>query len=123
MPVSLVTMPNTYCTPLKKKQSLAKIYLFNLDLISTPQNVKEELEQATTEKENLLEMKGELLEVIGEPDKPEIERNVEDIDSVIKILNDTWIARQMSLNDSLKRVTNFQEELMVCFIPSSLFPL
>jgi hypothetical protein len=55
----------------------------------------------------------ELVGLIGEPDKPDIERNIEDIDALWKKLNDACKARQLALEVAEQRANCFQEELMV----------
>ena len=55
----------------------------------------------------------ELVDLIGEPDKPEVEKTVEDVDNTWTKLNDDWAERQNQLDDALRRAVNFQNELMV----------
>ena len=55
----------------------------------------------------------ELVDLIGEPDKPELEKTVEDVDSSWTKLNNDWAERQAKLDDALRQAMNFQDELMV----------
>lgn len=55
----------------------------------------------------------ELVGLIGEPDKPEVEKNVDDVDSNWLDVTSKWAARQKLLDDALRKATSFQEELMV----------
>jgi len=69
---------------------------------------------AHVESDNLHEAGEELVGLIGEPDKPEVERNVEDVDASLQGLGDSWMNRQKLLDEALQKATTFQEELMVC---------
>lgn len=55
----------------------------------------------------------ELVGLIGEPEKPEVEKNVEDADGAWKKLNTSWADRQKQLDEALRKATVFQDELMV----------
>jgi hypothetical protein len=55
----------------------------------------------------------ELVDLIGEPDKPELEKTVEDVDNTWTKLNNDCTERQSQLDDALRRAMNFQDELMV----------
>ena len=55
----------------------------------------------------------ELIGMIGEPDKPEVEKNVDDLDGNWHDVTSHWTARQKLLDDALNKATSFQEELMV----------
>ena len=55
----------------------------------------------------------DLVDLIGEPDKPEVEKTVEDVDNMWTKLNNDWAERQNQLDDALRRAVNFQDELMV----------
>jgi len=82
------------------------------------QCTKEDLELLSAEKDHLQEVSEELVGLIGEPDKPEVERSVEDMDVAFKALNDACAARQEALDNALKRATSFHDELTVnfCFL-------
>ena len=55
----------------------------------------------------------ELVGLIGEPDKPEVERSIEDVDTALQALNDACDTRQRALDDALRRATCFHDELGV----------
>lgn len=65
------------------------------------------------EKDTLQEVGEELIGLIGEPDKPEVERNIEDIDVQLKALSDACKARQLALESALLQASSFHEDLMV----------
>ena len=75
--------------------------------------MKEDLETLAPYKDNLQEVGEELLSLIGESDKPEVERSIEDVDLLWKALNDACMARLQSLEAALLQAGNFQEDLMV----------
>ena len=75
--------------------------------------MKEELDAAQPELDTVHEGGEELLQLIGESDKPEVEKNVEDMDTDWSTLNTKWLNRQRKLDDALRRATAFQEQLMV----------
>jgi dystonin len=75
--------------------------------------VKEDLETLLPDKDNLQEVGEELIGLIGEPDKPEVERNIEDVDAQWKALTDACKSRQLALESALHHAAAFQEELMV----------
>ena len=77
------------------------------------QALREELEAAQANIDGIHETGEELVDLIGEPDKPEVEKNVEDVDNTWGSLNTKWADRQKQLDDGLRKATHFQDELMV----------
>ncbi len=55
----------------------------------------------------------QLLELVGAPEKPEVETNVEEVDTTWGQLNVAWTERQRKLDEALHKATSFQDELMV----------
>lgn len=55
----------------------------------------------------------ELIGLVGEPEKPEVEKNVEDLDTEWDVLNNKWLERQKKLDEALHKATEYQEEMMV----------
>jgi len=80
------------------------------------QGMKEDLELLSAEKDHLQEIGEELVGLIGEPDKPEVERGIEDLDTAFQALNDACDARQRALDDALQRATSFHDELNVSIV-------
>ena len=76
--------------------------------------MKEDLEALLPDKDTLQEVGEELVSLIGEPDKPEVERNMEDVDIQWKAINDACTARQQALETALLQAGRFQEDLQVC---------
>lgn len=63
--------------------------------------------------DSLRESGEELVDLIGEPDKPEVEKNLEDAEVAWKNINTKWDQRKKQLDEALRKATTFQEELMV----------
>lgn len=78
-----------------------------------PQALKEELDNIHGNVDVVHETGEELIGLIGDPDKPEVEKNVEDVDQSWDVLNQQWMERQKALDEALRKATNFQDELMV----------
>ena len=75
--------------------------------------MKEDLEGTQGDLDQVRETAEELLRLIGEPDKPEVEKNVDDLDSTWSTLQSQWAKREKLLNDAMRKATCFQEDLMV----------
>ena len=55
----------------------------------------------------------ELVSLVGDPDKPEVEKNVDDLDAIWNNVNEEWTKRQKALNGALGKANSFTEQLMV----------
>ncbi len=77
------------------------------------QALRDDLETCQADVDGVHEVGEELVGLIGDPDKPEVENNVGDLDNTWGSLNSKWAERQKELDDALRKATNFQEELMV----------
>ena len=84
------------------------------------QALKEELDAAQADLDTVHETGEELVGLVGEPEKPEVEKNVDDVDTAWDGLNKQWVDRQNRLDDALRKATSFQDELMVrvCHSPT-----
>jgi len=81
------------------------------------------LELLSAEKDHLQEVGEELVGLIGEPDKPEVERGIEDMDAAFKALDEACDARQRTLDEALRRTSGFHDELAVSLLPRLLLLL
>ncbi len=54
----------------------------------------------------------ELVGLIGDPDRPEVEKNVDDLDTSWTAAQSAWANRQKSLDEALRKATRFQAELI-----------
>ncbi len=58
------------------------------------------------------EMGEELVGLIGDPDRPEVEKNVDDLEASWTAAQSAWADRQKSLDEALRKATRFQAELI-----------
>ena len=84
-------------------------------MLISPQTIREEMEMVQPDVDLIHEMGEELVGLCGEPDKPEVEKNVDDLDTNWHDVNSQWATRQKRLDEALSQATLFQEELMVSF--------
>ena len=74
--------------------------------------LKDDIEASAADIENVHQQGEDLVGLIGEPDKPEVEKNVDDVDMSWEVLNAQWLARSKALEEALSSSTEFHEELM-----------
>jgi len=77
--------------------------------------LKEDLDALLPDKDTLRDVGEELVDLIGEPDKPEVQRNLEDIDAQWKAIEDACRSRQLALETALLQAGQFHDHLQVCF--------
>ena len=53
------------------------------------------------------------MSLCGEPDRPEVQKNIDDLDSNLLTITGEFDKRSRSLEEALERSMYFQEELMV----------
>ena len=73
----------------------------------------EDVKTTEVEIEQVHETATELLSLIGEPDKPEVEKNVDDLDLTWATLKSQSAKQRKQLDDAMRKATCFQEDLMV----------
>ena len=74
--------------------------------------LREELEHAQPDRDAVHEGGEELINLIGEPDKPEVEKTVEEADVAWNDVSSKYDTRQALLDDALARATEFHDQLM-----------
>ncbi|KAH3698995.1 hypothetical protein DPMN_073941 [Dreissena polymorpha] len=87
-----------------------------------PSLIKEQQETLEALRENIEETQFDLGEVqqtgeqlmnlCGEPDRPEVQKNIDDLDTNLRTINSDFEKRSRSLEDALERSLQFQDELM-----------
>ena len=82
-------------------------------MCDTSQALREELEHAQPERDTVHEGGEELVQLVGEPDKPEVETSVAEADSTWDDVSSKCTTRQNLLDDALRKATNFHDELLV----------
>ena len=70
------------------------------------------MELCQTDVDTVHDVGQELVGLIGEPDKPEVEKNVDDVDSNWTAAQSAWASRQKVLDEALRKATRFQDELI-----------
>ena len=75
-------------------------------------NLRAEMDEFRIDIDQIHDGGNTLVSMIGEPDRPEVERNVEDLDNVWSGLNSQWAARQKALDEALRRASHFKDQLM-----------
>ena len=74
--------------------------------------LKEDIDLYQTDVGQVCEVGEELVGLIGDPDKPEVEKNVDDVDANWNATQSAWATRQKALDDALRKATHFQDELI-----------
>ena len=74
--------------------------------------LKDDMELCQTDVDTVHDVGQELVGLIGEPDKPEVEKNVDDVDSNWTAAQSAWATRQKALDEALRKATHFQDELI-----------
>ena len=74
--------------------------------------LKEDIDLYQTDVDQVREVGGELVGLIGDPDKPEVEKNVDDVDANWNATQSAWATRQKALDEALRKATHFQDELI-----------
>jgi len=75
--------------------------------------MKDELDDAKAGLDAVHEKSEELVGLIGEPERPEVEKNVDDLDTAWAGINAQWAAKQKLLDEALRKASTFQDKLMV----------
>ena len=75
--------------------------------------MKDELDDAKAGLDAVHEKSEELVGLIGEPERPEVEKNVDDLDTAWAGINAQWAAKQKHLDEALRKASTFQDKLMV----------
>ena len=57
----------------------------------------------------------QLMSLCGEPDRPEVQKNIDDLDNSLLTITGEFDKRSRTLEEALERSMYFQEELMVSF--------
>lgn len=52
--------------------------------------------------------------MVGEPEKPEVQKNMEDASSQVDKVTEKYEQRARTLEAALEKAVHFQDELMVC---------
>ena len=56
----------------------------------------------------------QLMLLCGEPERPEVQKNIDDLDTNLLTITGEFDKRSRSLEEALEKSMHFQDQLMVC---------
>ena len=77
------------------------------------QALRENIEETQFDLGEVQQTGEQLMNLCGEPDRPEVQKNIDDLDTNLRTINSDFEKRSRSLEDALERSLQFQDELMV----------
>lgn len=80
------------------------------------QALKEDIENSRADVEDVKVTGRRLVDLCGEPDRPEVEKNIEEADTGFHDVENKMEARAQLLMDALNKATKFQADLIVSSI-------
>ena len=83
--------------------------------------MKEEIEATSVDIDDVRLTGDQLIGLVGEPDKPEVQKNIDDLDSGLNKVTEEYEKRARTLEDALDKAVHFQDELMVSWQYSDIF--
>lgn len=85
-----------------------------LIIIFAIQTLKEEIEATQVDLEDFNITGEQLMTMVGEPEQPEVQNNMEDASSQVDKVTEKYEQRARTLEAALEKAVHFQDELMVC---------
>lgn len=79
------------------------------------QALRDDIETSQYDLGEVHETGEQLLNMCGEPDRPEIQKNIDDLDNNMLSITAEFDKRSRTLEEALERSMLFQDELMVCW--------
>lgn len=89
------------------------MYFFAIHLNYVFQALKDDIEATQADIEDVSQTGDLLVGLCGEPDKPEVEKNINDLQSNLGTVADKFEKRSKDLEVALTKAVHFQDELMV----------
>lgn len=83
-------------------------------IIFAIQTLKEEIEATQVDLEDFSITGEQLMTMVGEPEQPEVQNNMEDASSQVNKVTEKYEQRARTLEAALEKAVHFQDELMVC---------
>lgn len=77
------------------------------------QEIRQEIDQTKPEVEQVRKTGNDLMNLCGEPDKPEVKKNLEDLDNVWDNITALYARREENLIDAMEKAMEFHETLQV----------
>ncbi|XP_022258014.1 dystonin-like, partial [Limulus polyphemus] len=75
------------------------------------QEIKQEMEQTKPEVDQCRQVGQDLMQLCGEPDKPEVKKHIEDLDSAWDNVTTLYAKREQNLVDAMEKAMNFHDTL------------
>ncbi|GBM86483.1 Dystonin [Araneus ventricosus] len=75
------------------------------------EEIKQEIEQTKPEVDQCRQAGHELMQLCGEPDKPEVKKHIEDLDSAWENVTSLYAKREQNLIDAMEKAMNFHDIL------------
>ncbi|PRD27002.1 UNVERIFIED_CONTAM: Dst [Trichonephila clavipes] len=75
------------------------------------EEIKQEIEQTKPEVDQCRQAGHELMQLCGEPDKPEVKKHIEDLDSAWENVTSLYAKREQNLVDAMEKAMNFHDIL------------
>lgn len=83
-------------------------------IIFAIQTLKEEIEATQVDLEDFNITGEQLMTMVGEPEQPEVQNNMEDASFQVNKVTEKYEQRARTLEAALEKAVHFQDELMVC---------
>lgn len=77
------------------------------------QEIKQEITQTKPEVDHCRQAGQSLMQLCGEPDKPEVQRHIEDLDSAWENVTTLYAKREQNLIDAMEKAMQFHDTLQV----------
>lgn len=80
------------------------------------QEIRQEIDQTKPEVDHVRSSGEKLMKLVGEPDKPEVKKHIEDLDHAWDNITALYAKREENLIDAMEKAMEFHETLQVNFI-------
>ncbi|CAK9254223.1 unnamed protein product [Sphagnum jensenii] len=77
----------------------------------TLQEIKQDIDQTKPEVDSVKKTGKNLMQLCGEPDKPEVKKHIEDLDNAWDNVTSLYVKREQNLIDAMEKAMNFHEIL------------
>ena len=77
------------------------------------QAMRDDIEASQFDLDEVHQTGEQLMSLCGEPDRPEVQKNIDDLDNNLLAITGEFDKRSRTLEEALERSMYFQEELMV----------
>lgn len=82
-------------------------------LVQFLQALRDDIEASQFDLDEVHETGEQLLKLCGEPDRPEVQKHIDDLDNSLLSITGEFDKRSRTLEEALEKSMHFQDELMV----------